>query len=163
MRQLAYAAILCAAVAAYAVQTVQAEPLSAAGRFNVHGEHAAAAGQRAVVADGNRHVAAGSAGGFSTDAGGQGQRTRRFQRSADGSATADGHASASGPNGSASRDGSYTRNADGTAYGERDTTVTNARTGVTWDGSTRYGQGAGVSRSLSCTDAAGQAVSCGRR
>ena len=163
MRQLAYVATLCAALAAYAVQTAQAEPLSAAGRFKVQGEHAAAAGQRGLVADGNGQVAAGSAGGFSTDAGGQGQRTRRFQRSADGSATASGHAGASGPNGSASRDGSYTRSADGTASGERDTTVTNARTGVTWDGSTRYSQGAGFSRSLSCTDAAGQPVSCGGR
>jgi hypothetical protein len=163
MRYTVYLAILCVAVAAYAVQTAQAEPLAAGARFNARGEHAAAAGQRGLVADGNGGVAAGSAGGFSTDAGGQGYRTRGFQRSADGSATASGHAEASGPIGSASRDGSYTRNGDGTAYGERNTSVTNARTGVTWDGSTTWSKGSGFSHSRSCTDAAGNAVSCALR
>lgn len=163
MRQLTYVAILCAAVAAYAVQTARAEPLSAAARFDAHGQHAAAVGQRAFVADGNGRVVAGSTGAFSTDAGGQGQRARRFQRSADGNATADGHASASGPKGSATRDGSYTRDADGTTHGGRSTTATNTQTGVTWAGSTDYSSGQGFSRSLSCTDVAGHAVSCGGR
>jgi hypothetical protein len=58
MRQLVYVATLCAAVAAYAVQTAQAEPLSGAARFHAQGEHGAATGQRAFVADGNGRVAA---------------------------------------------------------------------------------------------------------
>ena len=44
MRQLAYVTTLCVAVAAFAVQTAQAEPLSAAGRVDLD-----TLGERALV------------------------------------------------------------------------------------------------------------------
>lgn len=125
--------------------------------------HAQAAGQRRIHGDGsgNVHGAAGS--GFNTAAGGQGLRTRSFERNADGSVDARNQASMSTANGgSAERSGSFTRSADGSsASGARSTTVNNAPTGVTFDGQTTYTKGSGFSRSASCTDAAGNTVACG--
>jgi len=125
--------------------------------------HAQAAGQRRIHGDGsgNVHGAAGS--GFNTAAGGQGLRTRSFERNADGSIDARNQASMSTANGGgAERSGSFTRSADGSsASGARSTTVNNARTGVTFDGQTTYTKGSGFSGSASCTDAAGNKVTCG--
>lgn len=87
-------------------------------------------------------------------------------RSSDGQ----GNVSASGSGGFATssgvmgrRGGSFARNADGSVSAERNTTATNANTGVGFDGSTTYTKGSGVSRSASCTDAAGNSVTCGPR
>jgi hypothetical protein len=110
---------------------------------------------------GNAHGAAGS--GFSTDAGGQGLRTRSFNRGSDGSISAQSQGHVTTANGaSASSQNSFTRNADGTAAGERNATVTGAN-GTTFDGSTTYTKGSGFSRSASCRDAAGNTVSCAPR
>lgn len=130
-----------------AAQPAQAQ-VSARGRVSGDGQ-------------GNVHGAAGS--GFNTAAGGQGLRTRSFDSHADGSVTARNQASVSTANGgSASSQASYTRSAGGSsASGQRSTSVSNARTGVTFDGSTTYTKGSGVSRSASCTDAAGNTVTCG--
>jgi hypothetical protein len=127
---------------------------------SAHGEHGAAAGRRGIVADGQGNVKGAASGAFTTQSGVQGARNARINRSSDGSATASGQASVSGASGSADRSGSYTRNADGTASGERGTTVTNANTGVTFDAATTYNKGSGVSRSASCKDAAGNSVTC---
>jgi hypothetical protein len=123
----------------------------------------AATGQRRVFGDGQGNVVGASSSAFTTDAGGHGARSARYDRNADGSASASANASANGQNGSAERNASWTRNADGSASGSRNTTVTNANTGVTYDGATTYSKGSGLSRSASCTDAAGNSVSCGRR
>jgi hypothetical protein len=141
-------ALACAA-AAFAL-AAHAEPgFRARGGVNADGQ-------------GNVHGAAGN--GFSTAAGGQGLRTSKFNRSADGSLAASNNASVTTANGgSAERNGSFSRSTDGTASGWRDTTVTNASTGVTFNGSTSYTQGSGVSRSASCKDASGNTVSCGSR
>lgn len=91
-----------------------------------------AAGARRVFADGQGKVDASAGSAFTTTNGSSGSTSKRF-----------------------------TRNADGTASGERSTTATNADTGVTFNGSTRYTRGSGMSRSGGCTDASGQGVPCG--
>jgi hypothetical protein len=117
-----------------------------------------------VNGDGQGNVQGAAGSSFSTAAGGQGLRSSGFKRGADGSLTAGNSASVTAANGgSAERNGYFTRSADGTATGSRGTTVTNANTGVTFDGSTSYTQGSGVSRSASCKDASGNTVSCGSR
>jgi hypothetical protein len=171
-------AIAGAAVVAFAAPSARADGLHVrsaatqtaqgglAGRQSVStdGNLGAAAGQRRVIGDGQGNVNGASHSAFTTDGGTQGSRSARYDRNADGSASASNNASAIGRDGgSAERSGSYTRNADGTASGQRSTSVTNANTGVTVDGSTTYTKGSGFSRSATCTDAAGNAVSCGKR
>lgn len=119
-----------------------------------------AAGQRGLVTDGQGNIRGARGGAFAT-ANGEGLRTQRFTRNTDGSVSATGQANASGTLGSAERSGSFARSADGSAHGERSTSVTNAATGVTLDGSTSYTAGQGITRSASCTDAAGRTVTCG--
>jgi hypothetical protein len=121
------------------------------------------AGRRTVVSDGQGNAAASTASGFATAAGGQGARFGQMSRTADGGLNASAQGSVTTANGgSAERSGSYNRSADGSsASRERGTTVTNANTGVTYDGSTTYTKGSGISRSGSCKDASGQVVACG--
>jgi hypothetical protein len=140
-------------------------PWTGRAAFNAQGEQVQAAGRRGVNGDGQGNLSGAAGSGFSTASGGQGLRTRSFERNADGSVSARNEASASTANGgSASSQSSFTRSADGSsASGERSTSVSNTRTGVTFDGSTSYAKGSGFSRSASCTDAAGNTVSCGNR
>lgn len=164
------ALVMLAATPAHAEDVVRAAGRAAgsaqgpwAGRsaFTAHGDHLSAAGQRRFAADDQGNASAVSGSGLRTTAGGQGLRTRSFNRSADGSVAAHNQASATTAHGgSASSQSSLTRYADGSASGERGTTLTNADTGVTFDGSTSYTKGSGFSRSASCKDAAGS-VSCG--
>jgi hypothetical protein len=178
MNKLTFIAVTCTAITSFAALAAQAEPVinsrgnawqtapgGLAGRSAVtaQGSNGALAGWRGITGDGQGNVVGSNAGGFTTESGGQGLRTRNFNRSSNGSLNASGLASASGANGSADRSGSFTRNADGSASGERSTTLTNANTGVTLDGSTTYTKGSGVSRTASCKDAAGNTVSCGSR
>jgi hypothetical protein len=93
-----------------------------------------AASRRHISADGQGNVNAVGGSGFSTAAGSTGLHTRSFNRSADGSAS-----------------------------GQGNTTLTNANTGVTLDGNTTYTKGSGITRSVSCKDAAGNAVACGQQ
>lgn len=147
MRHLKTAATVCVAIAGFIALTAQAEPvlhgrraldttasgaLAARSAGSFNGSNVDAAGQRRVLADGQGNVNASAGSTVSTANGSSGSRTARF-----------------------------TRNADGTASGERSSTATNANTGVTWNGSTTYTKGSGVSRSGSCTDASGNTVTCG--
>lgn len=137
-----------------------------AGRqaFNAQGDKVQAAGRRTLGSDGNGMVQGAAGSGFSTVAGGQGLRSRAFNRNSDGSVSAQGQRDLSTANGgSAQRSSSFTPSADGSsASGERSTSVTGAN-GTTFDGSTTYSQGSGFSRSGSCKDAAGNTVSCAPR
>ena len=137
-----------------------------AGRqaFNAQGDNVQAAGRRTVGSDGNGTVQGTAGSGFSTEAGGQGLRSRWFNRDSDGSVSAQGQRGLTTANGgSAQRSGSFTRSADGSsASGERSTSVIGAN-GTTFDGSATYTQGSGFSRSGSCKDAAGNTVSCAPR
>jgi hypothetical protein len=128
-------AITATALASFVVLVAHAQtPAGAHAGAATRVGQGAAAMQRGVVTDGQGNLKAGSASGFTTASGGQGARTTQF-----------------------------TRSADGTASGERNATATNASTGVTFDGTATYTKGSGVSRSASCTDAAGNTVTCGKR
>ncbi len=155
--------LLLAFIAAVAAASgAAAETQGARQRYALVGDSAAAAGHRGLVADGQGHAAGASRAGVTTASGGQGLRTRAFERSSDGSAAARGEASYSGPKVSAQRSGSATRSADGSASAERSGSITRAETGHTVSSSASYTQGDGVSRSVSCTDAAGQSIDCRR-
>ncbi len=141
--------VTCVAIASFTwlTTTVQAEPVVHAQRVTnqtaqgglaarsagaFNGNNVNAAGNRRVLSDGDGNVNARANSAFTTANGSSGSTSKRF-----------------------------TRNADGTASGERNTTATNANTGVTYDGSTTYTKGEGVSRSGSCTDSSGNTVTCG--
>lgn len=136
------------ALAGFAWQLAQAQPL--------------VNGQRRVTSDGQGNGTAVGGGRFEAANGAQGQRGARVKRSADGSVNADAQGSLTTANGgTAERDAHYTRNADGSASASRSTSATNARTGVSYDGSTTWTKGQGLSRSGSCKDASGNTVTCG--
>lgn len=119
---------LLAAIAATAAGLVMVTMAAQSSHAQVH-----AGGQRRVATDGNGNVNAVAGSGFNTAAGGQGLRTRSFQRDADGNASARSQTSVTGAN------------------------------GKSFDGSTTYTKGSGFSRSASCKDAAGNSVSCAPR
>lgn len=133
------------------------------GRTTTQGSLGSTSSRHAVGGDGQGNVAGVSRQRFETDAGTQGMRLRRFSHGSDGSMNASGVSAVAGPNGAAERTGTLTRNADGTASAHRDITVYNANTGVTFDGGATYSTGAGVSRSVTCEDSAGNGVQCGPR
>jgi hypothetical protein len=171
--------VACAAILSFTVMVAaQADPVihsrgaaaqTAGGGFvarstlAAQGGSGALGGQRGFVADGRGNVSGATGSGFTTASGGQGLRMGKVNRTSDGALTASWDAAASGQNGSADRSRSFTRSADGSAFGERSTTITNANTGVTFDGATTYSKGSGVSRSASCMDAAGNTVACTSR
>jgi hypothetical protein len=143
-----FAAVAFVALAGFAWQTAQAQP-----QVN---------GQRRVTSDGQGNGTAVGAGRFEAANGAQGQRSGRVKRNADGSVDAHAQGSLTTANGgTAARDAQFTRNADGSASASRNTSATNARTGVSVDGSTTWTKGQGLSRSATCTDAAGNTVTCG--
>jgi hypothetical protein len=139
--------VACVAIASFTWLTAQAEPvvhaqrvanqtaqggLAARSAGAFNGNNVNAAGNRRVLSDGDGNVNARANSAFATANGSSGSTSKRF-----------------------------TRNADGSASGERNTTATNANTGVTYEGSTTYTKGEGVSRSGGCTDASGNTVTCG--
>lgn len=154
--------IACGLVTACAVSNAIADGLVVRSAQGLNSNRLAAGGQRAVVADGQGNAAGTTRSAFTTGSGAQGLRSANFSRAADGSVDANAQASVTGAQGgSAERSASFMRNADGSASGERSTTATNARTGTTFSGSTSYTKGSGLTRSGSCTDAAGNTVTCG--
>jgi len=104
---LTLAGLALAAAATIATAQVITTPHAVRGAAVAIGPNAAAVGQRGAVADGQGNAAAGRRSAFTTANGSTGQRSGYVQRSADGSASA-----------------------------ERQTTATNANTGVTFDGNT---------------------------
>lgn len=112
-------------------------------------------------AAGNEYGASGAA--ATTANGGRFNRAGTFSRSADGSSTRQGGYQASGQQGSIVSSGSSTRNADGTVYGDRNTQINNAKTGINKDIDTSYATGQGVTRTATCTDAMGVSVACPTR
>jgi hypothetical protein len=125
-------AIAVVAFAASFVVAAHAQSVSHSAAASRVGD-AAAGGRRGIATDGQGNVDAAAGSGFVTANGVRGQRSVR-----------------------------YTRSSDGTASAERNTTATNPNTGVTFDGSTTYTKGSGASRNASCTDASGNAVNCGK-
>lgn len=153
--------VICIASSLYLAQESFAE---GARRNTVsQGTYGAKSDRQAVVGDGQGNAVGVSRQAFETDTGARGIRMRRFSHAEDGSMSASGWSNASGSNVAAERSGSYTRDASGNASAQRSTTVTNSNTGVTYDGGATYSTGSGLSRSGSCTDTAGSAISCGPR
>jgi hypothetical protein len=95
--------------------------------------------------------------------GGRGARASTTTVNPDGSATHQGGFVAEGAQGSVASSGSAARNADGTYSGARSTQATSATTGATYKGSTSYDSTTGVTRTATCTDAAGAAIVCPSR
>jgi hypothetical protein len=117
----------------FGAAVAHADPvLRARSAGTFNGNNVDAAGACRLVTDGNGNVYANGNSAVSTANGSTGSTSKRF-----------------------------TRNADGTASGERNTTATNANTGVTYNGGVTYTKGEGVSRSGGCTDASGKSVTCG--
>ena len=82
---------------------------------------------------------------------------------ADGSVLHQSGVKASGSRGSVNSTGGYTRNADGTLSQNRNTGITNAATGNSYQGSTSYDASNGLSRSATCYNAAGDVIACPSR
>src|SRR5262245_38908143 len=82
-------------------------------------------GRGALRGDGNGNVHGMAGSGFTTAAGGQGLRTRSFNRGSDGSVSAQSQGHVDTANGGhATSQASVARNADGSTNGERSTAVT---------------------------------------
>lgn len=131
----------------------------ARGRKVVSGERGVYARGHGVHGDGEGNVTGRSGAYLETAAGGSAARQGSFYRDADGSAGRQGSAyvqTAAG--GTASTSGSITRDADGDLDGGRSTTAT-GRNGNSYSGSTTVSDGS-VSRTASCTNAAGEAIDC---
>ena len=113
-----------------------------------------------VVTDGAGNVSGVSGGAGTTANGGEYKRAGQFSRSADGSINRQGGVEASGQQGSVNSAGNITKTADGTVNGTRNTSTTNAQTGITKDSSTTYTTADGITHTATCTDATGASVAC---
>lgn len=160
-------AALCGAITAAGVASpaARAEPALGGQRQALRLEQGAAAARSGVAVGAQGQVHATSQGGFTSAGGAHGRRSASLQRGADGSLDAQRSASATGPRGnSAEASGSATRAAGGSsASAERNAHLSNAGTGNSLDASLQFAKGSGLSRSVSCQDAAGNTVSCGSR
>jgi hypothetical protein len=93
-----------------------------------------------------------------TASGGTGARGASTAVNADGSGSRQAGFAASGPRGSAQSSGAFSRSADGTVNGGRSTSATGAN-GNSYDGQTTV-ENNQVSHSHTCTNAAGEEISC---
>ena len=115
--------------------------------------------QRGWQADGQGNASAARSGSLSSANGGNAGYDRSAYRNADGSAGRQGSAQAQGANGgSATTSGSLARDAEGNVNGSRSTSAT-AANGNNYEGSTTVTDGQ-VSRTATCTDAAGASIPC---
>ncbi|HEY9104217.1 hypothetical protein [Chitinimonas sp.] len=114
---------------------------------------------RALTTDGQGNAQAASGGRFRTASGATGWRKSDTQRSADGSVSHEGAFATSGAKGNVQSSGNYNKAADGTVSGSRNTTATGAN-GNSYTGSTQYDSANGVTHTGTCTDAAGNVISC---
>lgn len=126
-------------------------PPAEAGRLRIVQAHPGGGGSVATVA--GRH---GPHGGHAV-------RRGRTAVGPDGSATHAGRFTAANARGSIASSGTSSRDAQGHASASRQTTVTNAATGHSAQVSASYSRtdsGMSAQRTVSCHDAAGQAIAC---
>jgi hypothetical protein len=118
---------------------------------------------RSTTADGQGNAS--TAGSVSTTGpnGATAVRNGQASRSADGSAERSGSFAATGAKGSVESSGSSSKTADGSVNASRNTTATSAATGNSVQSTASYNQATGVTRSTTCYDAAGTAMSCPSR
>ncbi|MDF1692236.1 MAG: hypothetical protein P1U47_07680 [Zhongshania sp.] len=134
-----------------------------AGRY-VAAENGGVLAQRRVVrSDDQGNVSKTSGGLFRTPNGGQGGRFSNTVHGADGSVQHQSGLKASGEKGGVETNGGYQRDANGNLTQNRDTAITNAQTGNTYQGNTQYSKEAGVSHSATCFDGSGSEIACPSR
>lgn len=151
-------------VAAAGVGTQSAEAGSFSRSHQASGPNGGSvARSRVVQGDGTGNRSALRNRSWTTPAGGSGARSASNVRNADGSLGHDSSIAASNARGSVSSSGGFDRSADGTLTQSRNTTVTNANTGNSMQSSSSYSADAGRSRTVSCYDAGGNAISCPAR
>jgi hypothetical protein len=118
---------------------------------------------RTITTDGQGNAS--TAGGASTTGpnGATAVRSGQASRSADGSAQRSGSIAATGAKGNVESSGSSSKTADGAVNASRNTTATSAATGNSVQSTASFNQATGVTRSTTCYDAAGAAMSCPSR
>jgi hypothetical protein len=143
------------------------------GRVRARGDHGvgvAAAGPnggavvrgRGAVENPDGSVTAGRAGAVRTPEGGRAARASKTTVNPDGTAQREsGVVGQSAAGGVAQTSGETTRNADGTISSDR-TTQAKAADGSTFSATTSYDAATGITRSTTCTNAAGAVVACPR-
>lgn len=122
-----------------------------------------AAQRRIVRTDGSGNTMVNSGGAFSGPNGAKGARGSSTVYGADGSVQHRSGMAASGSRGSVQTSGGYTKSADGTIDQNRNTSMTNATTGNSYQGNTSYNSATGVSRTGTCYNAAGAEMPCPTR
>lgn len=133
------------------------------GRY-VAGENGGALTQRRVVrSDDQGNVSKSKGGLVRTPNGGQGGRFSNTVRGADGSVQHQSGMKVSGEKGGVETSGGYQRDANGNLTQNRDTSITNAQTGNTYQGSTQYSKDTGVNHSATCFDGSGSEIVCPSR
>ena len=128
-----------------------------------NGENGSLAQRRVIRSDGAGNARAVSGSAFRTPGGGSGARGATTYYGADGTVQHQSGVKASGSRGSVNSTGGYTRNADGTLSQNRNTGITNAATGNSYQGSTSYDASNGLSHSATCYNAAGDVIACPSR
>lgn len=115
---------------------------------------------RAYTSDGQGNAQMQSGGAWRGANGGVAGRTGSAYVNQDGSAGRSGAFAAQGANGgNVQSSGGVTRGSDGSVNGNRSTTAENSA-GGTYEGSTDYDKGTGVSHTSTCTTASGEVVPC---
>ncbi|MET1162777.1 MAG: hypothetical protein ABWY48_09570 [Pseudoxanthomonas sp.] len=135
---------------------------SAATHASGSGARGSYARDRNTQHDGQGNASGARSASVSGANGGSAGTQGSYYRNADGSAGRQGSSTATGANGgTASTSGGFTKNPDGTYSGARNTSATGAN-GNSYDGSTTYSNGS-VVHTGTCTNAAGEAISCNGR
>jgi hypothetical protein len=118
---------------------------------------------RSTTADGQGNASTAGSASTTGPNGATAVRTGQASRSADGSAQRSGNFAATGAKGSVESSGSSSKTAAGAVNASRNTTATSAATGNSVQSTASYNQATGVTRSTTCYDAAGAAMSCPSR
>lgn len=131
------------------------------GSRHAAGPNGGGAAQRGFVrSDAEGNVQKGNVRMFRTPNDGQALRFGNTVRGSDGSVQHQSGVRASGDKGSLQTSGGYQRDAEGNLTQNRDTTMTNAQTGNSYQGNTQYNKDSGVTHTATCFDASGAEIAC---
>lgn len=119
--------------------------------------------RRVVRSDGAGNAAVNRGTVWQGPNGAQGARGSSNRYGADGSLDHRGAVTASGAHGSITSKGGFSRDAEGDVTQNRQTTLTNAGTGNSYQGSSSYDASSGFTHSGTCYDAAGNTIVCPSR
>lgn len=130
---------------------------------HISGENGGLTQRRVIRSDGEGNGRVSSGGTFHGPNGAVGGRAGTTTFSSDGSAQHQSGMAVSGSQGSVKSTGSATVDANGNVTQSRDTSVTNATTGNSYQGSTSYNSSTGVTHSATCYDGSGNVIACPSR